>query len=70
MVGEGRINTSLQTGITDWLTLSSYAVANFNCPAITTETFDPIRAGTWGVEERASQSYLFLKAVVEELDGN
>jgi len=69
MVGEGRLNTSLQTGITDWLTLSSYTVANFNCPAITTETFDPIRAGTWGIEERGEQSSLMIRAVVEELDG-
>lgn len=69
MVGEGRINRSLWTGITDWLTLSSYAVANFGCPAITTESFDPIRAGTWGISERAEQQFLMIRAVMEELDG-
>lgn len=68
MVGEGRLNMSLETGMTDWLTLSSYAVNRFNCPAVTTETFDPIRAGTWGIEERGEQSFLMIKAVMEELD--
>jgi len=69
MVGEGRINRSLWTGITDWLTLSSYCTNQFGCPSVTTETFDPIRAGTWGISERAEQSFLFIKAVAEELDG-
>jgi len=68
MVGEGRLNLSLETSLTDWLTLTSYAVNRFNCPSVTTETFDPIRAGTWGISERAEQSFLFLKAAVEELD--
>lgn len=68
MVGEGRLNMSLETSFTDWLTLSSYAVNKFGCPSITTESFDPIRAGTWGIEERGEQQFLFLKAVVEELD--
>jgi len=69
MVGEGRLNTSLETGLTDWLTLTSYAVNKFGCPGITTETFPQIRAGTWGISERAEQSFLMIKAVVEELDG-
>jgi len=68
MVGEGRINTSLQTGITDWLTLTSYAVNQFNCPAVTLESFDPIRAGTWGIEERGLMHFQFLQATIEEFE--
>jgi len=68
MVGEGRLNTSLETGMTDWLTLTSYCVNKFGCPSVTTETFDPIRAGVWGIEERGEQSFLMIKATVEELD--
>lgn len=67
MCGPGRINRSLWTGITSWLTLSSYCTNQFGCPSVTSETFDPIRAGTWGIEERAEQSFLFIKAVMEEL---
>lgn len=70
MVGKGRLNHSLEVGMHDWLTLTDYCVNHFGCPAVTTETFSPIRAGTWGISERAEQSFLMIRAVTEELDAS
>jgi len=68
MVGRGRFNTGLEIGMHDWLTLTDYCVNKFGATAVTTETFKPIRVGTWGIDERAEQNFLMLQAITETLD--
>jgi hypothetical protein len=66
MVGQGRLLDIVRPTMCDWLTASEWAVWKFGCIAVTTETFPPGRS-TWGLDERAEQTYLFLKAIIEEL---
>lgn len=63
LIGKGRLLHGPEFALSDWLTLTDYAVAHFGCPGVTTETFPVGDRGLRGIEDRTNQQYLYTVAV-------
>jgi hypothetical protein len=68
MVGPGRMITGPEMVVSEWRTITEYAIGNFGCPGITTESFPTGTIGLRGVDDRVAQQVAYVTAVLDELE--
>jgi hypothetical protein len=69
IIGPGRMLHGLVSLMSEWRTATDYAVSNFGCPGVTTETFPCAEVGMRGIDQRVEQQLTYCHAVLDTLEG-
>ena len=69
VIGPGRILHGIVSMLSEWRTATDYAVSNYGCPGITTETFPCGEVGMRGIDQRVEQQLTYCHAVLDTLEG-
>lgn len=68
VIGPGRLIHKPEYMVSDWRTVTDYAVGKFGCPGVTTETFPCAEIGLRGVDDRVDQQYKFIVSTLDILN--
>lgn len=68
LTADGRLMHGPNFARSDWRTLTDYALGQFGCPGVTTESFKPATPGQRGLDERVDLQLKYVHAVLDTLD--
>lgn len=68
ILAPGRILHGPLMAQAEWHTIMDYALTNFGCPGVTTETFPTGAMGLRGLDQRVDQQLTFIHATLDTLD--